>query len=307
MFKPKTLDAILEHFKKQTPLRAPSLIISVWGDAVEPRGGRAWLGGLINLLEPFGVNERLMRTSVFRLAQDGWLSSTKVGRKSFYTLTESGKQRFAQAFRRVYSAQRVGWQGVWTLLSVHKLNNEQRRELQLALSDMRFGVLGNSLLISPVADLAKVEQKLAESRFSDSVVCFQSSEPLAADAALESLVVDAWSLDGLATAYSAFISLFQPLLTELEGKNTVDPQSSFIARTLLIHEYRKLVLRDPLLPDQLLPKDWPGHSARELCASIYERLSPAADRWLASHLEGEDGTHLEVSDSYKNRFLRCDE
>jgi phenylacetic acid degradation operon negative regulatory protein len=306
MYKPKTLETILEHFKAQTPLRAPSLIISVWGDAVEPRGGRAWLGGLINLLEPFGVNERLMRTSVFRLTQDGWLSSTKVGRKSFYTLTESGKQRFSQAFRRVYSAQTVGWQGIWTLLSVHKLNNEQRRELQLVLSEMRFGVLGNSLLISPVADLAKVEQKLVESRFADSVVCFQSSEPLAAEAALESLVVDAWSLDGLAVSYSAFIELFQPLLTELEGKNTIDPQSSFIARTLLIHEYRKLVLRDPLLPDQLLPKDWPGHSARELCASLYDQLSLAADRWLASYLEGEDGAHLAVSDAYRNRFLRSD-
>ena len=33
------------------------------------------LAGLIRLLAPFGINERLVRTSVFRLARDGWLKA----------------------------------------------------------------------------------------------------------------------------------------------------------------------------------------------------------------------------------------
>ncbi len=55
------------------PPRAPSLIITVWGDAIAPHGGAVMLAGLIALLAPFGINERLVRTSVFRLAREGWL------------------------------------------------------------------------------------------------------------------------------------------------------------------------------------------------------------------------------------------
>ena len=62
------------------PPRARSLIVSVWGDALAPHGGVAWLSGLIRLMAPFGMNERLVRTSVFRLARDGWLSAQSRGR-----------------------------------------------------------------------------------------------------------------------------------------------------------------------------------------------------------------------------------
>src|SRR5690349_87804 len=61
------------------PPRARSLIVTVWGDALAPHGGEAWLAGLIRLLAPFGINERLTRTSVFRLARDGWLEGETHG------------------------------------------------------------------------------------------------------------------------------------------------------------------------------------------------------------------------------------
>ena len=53
------------------PPRAKSLTVTVWGDALAPHGGSVWLAGLIRLMAPFGINERLVRTSVFRLAAEG--------------------------------------------------------------------------------------------------------------------------------------------------------------------------------------------------------------------------------------------
>ena len=55
------------------PPRSKSLVMTIFGDAIAPHGGAVWLGSLIELLAPFGVNDRLLRTSVFRLAQEGWL------------------------------------------------------------------------------------------------------------------------------------------------------------------------------------------------------------------------------------------
>src|SRR4030095_11506071 len=100
---------------RSDPPRAKSLIVTVWGDALAPHGGAGWLAGLIRLMAPFGINERLVRTSVFRLAQDGWLAATTHGRTSRYRLTQEGKRRFDDAYRRIYTQAEGGWGGAWGL------------------------------------------------------------------------------------------------------------------------------------------------------------------------------------------------
>lgn len=59
----KQLNALFENLD----LKAKSLLITVWGDCVAPHGGTVWLRSLINLVEPLGLNDRMVRTAVFRL------------------------------------------------------------------------------------------------------------------------------------------------------------------------------------------------------------------------------------------------
>ena len=75
---------LLDEFRSRPTMRAGSLIITVFGDAVLPRGGTVWIGSLIRVLGDFGVSERLVRTSVFRLTRDNWLYVNQVGRRSYY-------------------------------------------------------------------------------------------------------------------------------------------------------------------------------------------------------------------------------
>ena len=42
----------LAEFRQQDRMKTGSLIVSIFGDAILPRGGRVWLGSLIRLLEP---------------------------------------------------------------------------------------------------------------------------------------------------------------------------------------------------------------------------------------------------------------
>ena len=63
-------DKRIQRFIQKERVQAGSLIISLFGDAVYPRGGSVWLGCLIRLLEPLQVNERLIRTAIFRLVKD---------------------------------------------------------------------------------------------------------------------------------------------------------------------------------------------------------------------------------------------
>src|SRR5262245_35383449 len=95
--------ALMRHFRRQRPLRGGSLIISIFGDSIAPRGGSISLASLIALAKPFGLTERLVRTSVARLAKDGWLEAERRGRLSFYRLAKPGRARFEEATRRIYS------------------------------------------------------------------------------------------------------------------------------------------------------------------------------------------------------------
>ncbi len=82
-----------------------------------------------------------------------------------------------------------------------------------------------------------------------------------------------WPLDQTASAYRHFLAEFEPLQAALAAGGALPDQDSFIARILLIHAWRRIVLRDPVLPADLLPPDWPGTAARALSR---RSLPPAA-------------------------------
>src|SRR5437867_140293 len=72
----------IEEFMVTDPPRSKSVVMTIFGDSIAPHGGAVWLGSLIELLTPFGVSDRLVRTSVFRLAEEGWLEAKREGRRS---------------------------------------------------------------------------------------------------------------------------------------------------------------------------------------------------------------------------------
>ncbi|RDL45633.1 phenylacetic acid degradation operon negative regulatory protein PaaX [Marinomonas piezotolerans] len=303
MNKINTLDTLITRFQKQKPIRASSLVITLYGDAIEPHGGTVWLGSLIKLLEPMGINERLMRTTIFRLTQDGWLTSDKVGRKSYYSLTGSGRRKFEQAFRRVYSTNQTVWDGSWSLIMTQQLTAEERKQLLDDLSWQGFVVLTGQLLGSPNTNLSDINTTLISSGLQDKVIVFRTHEQEElAGKQIRMLVRECWELDKLGAHYQEFITLFRPVWQELDEKENLDPESCFLTRTLLIHEYRKLLLRDPLLPEELLPGDWEGRAARQLCRNIYRKITPAAEKWLGNNLESADGPLPEASQAFYQRF-----
>ena len=105
-------------FLESHTMRANSLIISVYGDAVAPHGGTVWLGSFIRLVAPLGLNPRMVRTSVFRLSKEKWLVSEQIGRRSYYSLTATGRRRFEHAYRRIYddARDRLVFPGRWRQL-----------------------------------------------------------------------------------------------------------------------------------------------------------------------------------------------
>lgn len=297
------LDALITRFQEQTPIRASSLIVTLYGDAIEPHGGTVWLGSLIRLLEPMGINERLIRTSIFRLSKEDWLTAEKVGRRSYYSLTAIGRRRFDQALKRVYSSNLPAWDGSWCMVLLTQLSAAKRKSVREELEWQGFGALSPTLLACPRSDRADVNAALGDlGVLADTIVFATSPEPEATSAALRTQVKETWNIEALSAHYSEFIQLFRPLWQALRERPELDPEECFLARMLLIHEYRKLLLRDPQLPDELLPADWEGRAARQLCRNIYRLIYAQAEKWLGVAMETADGPLPDASESFYRRF-----
>ncbi|MCU1722703.1 MULTISPECIES: phenylacetic acid degradation operon negative regulatory protein PaaX [unclassified Pseudomonas] len=297
------LDHLIDRFQQQTPVRASSLIITLYGDAIEPRGGTVWLGSLIQLLEPMGINERLIRTSIFRLTKENWLTAEKVGRRSYYSLTGTGRRRFEKAFKRVYAANPPAWDGSWCLAVLTQLPQDKRKEVREELEWQGFGAISPGVLGCPRCERADVSATLADLGAQEDTILFETTaQDVLASKALRMQVRESWKIDELAAHYSEFIQLFRPLWQSLKEQDTLDPKACFLARVLLIHEYRKLLLRDPQLPDELLPGDWEGRAARQLCRNIYRLIHAAAEQWLEAAMETADGPLPEAGEGFYKRF-----
>src|SRR5919206_1532951 len=97
------VETLLDKFHERTPIRAGSLIVTVFGDAVVPRGGVLSMASLLEIMRAFRISDTLVRTALSRLVSDGWFERWKVGRNSFYRLAARGSREFERATERIYS------------------------------------------------------------------------------------------------------------------------------------------------------------------------------------------------------------
>ena len=79
-------------------------------------------------------------------------------------------------------------------------------------------------------------------------------------------------------------------------------EQAFQLRTLLVHEYRRILLRDSDLPAKLLPDNWVGHEALQVVGSIYRLVAPLAEAYLTEFMETAAGELPDASPSYCHRF-----
>jgi phenylacetic acid degradation operon negative regulatory protein len=275
-----------------------SLIVTVFGDSILPHGGTVWLGSLIHIMTLFGLNDRGVRTAVFRLAKEGWLAPTQVGRRSYYALTESARLRFQAAHRAIYAAAPRPWDGTWTAVLTGLLAASTRDRLRDELRWQGFGEVLPGLLVHPAPDEPALRQTLLDAGAAVPVMA-ASGKDWAIGQGAGQIVQRAWNLDELAGKYDTFLTNFRPFLFQAEG---AAPAVCLTLRTLLIHEYRRILLRDPLLPDELLPPHWPGSAARLLCRNLYRLLQDGSERFLVANLETAEGAPPDADARYYERF-----
>ncbi|WP_422376308.1 PaaX family transcriptional regulator C-terminal domain-containing protein [Roseibium sp.] len=274
-------DTSANHFLRPLPPKAAQLIVTIYGDIVEPRGGVLWMGDLITLCADFGVNESLVRTAVSRLVSKGQLKGEREGRRSFYGLTAAARKEYHLAADLFFGPAEADCDWILTLCT----SAAEQSEL---LGNGFVQISGNMFMAANRPDRPHLGLPFRASVLADETE------------SLRELAFQAFRLDDLARDYALFSETFLEM-RRLVSK-TVPPKTALQYRLALVHAYRYIKLRDPRLPKAVLPDDWPGIAARTLFADLYRQLSVPADAFIGEHLFDRNGPLPVQPDAVRKRL-----
>ncbi len=235
------------------------------------------MGSLIDSCAQQGISESFVRTAVSRLVASGHLEGQRIGRKSYYRLSETAREEFTQAARLFYEP--LPTPRKW-LLALDRDSAPGRRWAQLG---------PRSYMASEIPDEVP----------SSGVV--MSAESLSGDGGIVRLAAELWPLADLATQYEAFVHLFEGLHEHLSAGGEISPPEALRLRLQLVHRFRLIVLQDPRLPQEALGPHWPGLTARRLFAGLYLALADPADGYVAQTMRDSEGALLSQTDATERR------
>jgi phenylacetic acid degradation operon negative regulatory protein len=298
--------SLIQRFRRQPDASARTLLVTIFGDSVVPHGGEVWIGSLLRLVEPLGISERLVRTSLQRLVGEGLLVTRRHGRRSFYSVAPSARHEFWEAERRIYHPRGgEGWDGRWTVVvETNGVAGPARAAVRQHLAWLGFGSLAPAIHVCPLDRTEELRALLPDLGVAGRVAVLRADVPSTPGLSDRDLAeVISGELDALGPAWRAFLRRFRPLADAVrERQAELDGESAFLARTLLVHGYRRLVLREPELPAELWPPSWIGESAYQVAARCYHALAASAEAHLATICEAAVAPLPPLERAYADRY-----
>jgi phenylacetic acid degradation operon negative regulatory protein len=243
-------------------------------------------------MEGFGIGEGVVRTALSRLAADDWVVRKRLGRNSYYRLSDKAGAQTHAAAERIYRLSRNDWSGIWRLAVIRDDTKSDRARHRALLRRQGFGQLGSDLFIAPCGASNEAGSLSDDFQFTAKALGSGQDQQLASAA---------WPLTRIGRAYRAFLNVFAPLACE--GRNARWHQlDDLVLRILVVHELRRIVLRDPDLPLALLGKDWPGAEARLLAAQLWRQSLTGSEKWLDLNGRTADGPLPKPAKALQHRF-----
>lgn len=245
----KPLSDAVEELAKLNNKRVWSLLVTVFGDLAQNDGDVIEGPVLSALMLDMGIRAEATRVALHRLRNDDWIMSVKSGRNSLHSLTASGRQESAAASPQIYGQPKDS-PTRWQLVILDSASVQSRKYMaQLGFAPLMPRVyLGSTNAKPPEGGLvlapASLPRWLAEQ--------FEPKDLAQDFAELHQALVHVQK----AVAEAAFIS----------------PRETAVLRCLIVHNWRRLVLKHPDLPRELYSPSWLGHECRGLVSSLLTKL-----------------------------------
>lgn len=256
-------------------MKPRSIVFDLFGDYVRYTGGQIRLSPLTELLGCFDVGPSTARVAMSRLRNEGWFDTRRDGRETTYALNPRSWRLLDEGRERIFDRATGGWDGQWRMViySVPESDRAARDRVRKRLAWLGFGALAPSTWVCPHDRLDRVSRDLAGEQAVrlDLFTCRSRGR----EADLQT-AARCWDLTGLDADYARFLAAHR----DDRGGHRSGP-AALVERTRLTHDYRLFPFRDPDLPVELLPPDWPSRDAHLAFLEAHELLRAPAQEFFA--------------------------
>ncbi|MBC6442584.1 MAG: hypothetical protein GDA53_05560 [Rhodobacteraceae bacterium] len=242
----------IDRFMTVGRIRVWSVIVTIFGDAVLPRGGVAPSAALSELTRAIGVKPEAFRVALSRLTRDGWIERSKEGRRSYYRLSAHGLTEFGHARRRIY-ARAPGTVECWQMTCTDGAGPDGHVEVAPRLWVGPRSYVNGALVMT--GDLSLPDW--ARAKMADKEVY---------------------------AGYAVLARVLEDTLGTSAGGDMPGLQAA-ATRTLAIHQWRRLVLRHGDWPAHVFPAGWQGEVCRARLHDMLQMLDPAAQNWFDANFQ----------------------
>lgn len=229
----------------------------------------------IEALGLLGYDAGTARMALSRARGAKWLESQRDGRRTLWTLSETGRTLLTAGRQRLVTLEKPPYDWDRRLLVLHASVPEDRRSvryvLQNRLSWLGFGRLSPGTWISfRVEAEPDVAALLNDLDLPDGIL-FIATPGLAGD--MTRMAHRAWDLEGLANRYKSFVK-------EYAETTVYGGDDALVVYSRMVTDWRAFPFLDPTLPREIAPADWPGREAIHLYRDLSRTLrKPALARW----------------------------
>lgn len=229
------------------PPRVWSLLVTVFGELAQQDGARISGALLRHLSDLIGYKPEAVRVALHRLRKDGWIESHRQGRTSDYALTKWGRAQSAAASPRIYATHALAPRA-W--IEVHEPGGPTPKAGP------------ETVPITPVLFLTSQPTE----RPAVFLMELSPEDPL-----------PSWIRKKLCDLETlALLRDLCGVLDQLQGLGSepanLRPCERAVLRVLIVHGWRRIVLKTPVLPDFVFADDWPGAHCRQRVAAILSEI-----------------------------------
>ncbi|WP_197917746.1 PaaX family transcriptional regulator C-terminal domain-containing protein [Thiosulfatihalobacter marinus] len=242
------LQTDIQRIAECGPIRVWSLVVTIMGDLCQSPDtcipGKT-LGDLVGRL---GITNQALRVALHRLRRDGWIQTVREGRTSNYFLSDRGRELTLAVRDQIYHPAPPTDTTVWLVMAPQTM----------PANDFSENLPDESVALSPRVALIAEKPDPSE----DYLILPFAPHTLPQWAAL------AVAPEELQREFSDLRDAVALVLDRPDPASLTDRTA---LRLVILHHWRRLVLRQSGLADLVLPADWPGTLARDSVQAALKR------------------------------------
>ena len=236
----------IEALSGQEAPRVWSLIVTVFGDLAQQEGDEIAGPVLGNILSPMGVRPEAMRVALHRLRNEGWITTRKQGRTALHGLSAFGRLQSTDASTQIYG-KAPPLHPEWHVLCFAPLNAGEDHQRSQAMRARGYIAIVNGVY----ARNSPLEHVDADAFVVQGTVSHVPNW-------LSAILAPGPMREG----FNALSRTLGALQIDASFANSLSELQIAALRAVIVHRWRKLVLKLPQIPDIMFGDAFEGAQCR---------------------------------------------